>query len=309
VFESTPKVVTIISSTYLDQLVLTSLSLIIAIICYLLATALVIRFVRSKPHSDMTNSNMSASATPSVLSSSTPSIKTAFTIGIIAALAHALYASQTSIVDGQLDLGLRSMMVLISCILVGLYILGGLLMPIKRLGILVFPITLLGLAFSGLWPSSVAAQNQANQAFNSHILVSILAFAVLAIAAIQAVLYAYQEQQIKQRTNPAMLMALPPLQTMEQLLFRLIGVGFLLLSLTLVSGALFSQEIFGHAFEFKHHTILAIMGWLVFAILLFKRATTGIRGSQAVIWTIGGFVLIKLGYFGTKIVTEGLALV
>jgi len=103
-------------------------------------------------------------------------------------------------------------------------------------------------------------------------------------------------------------MALPPLQTMEQLLFRLVGVGFVLLSLTLISGALFSQEIFGQAFTFKHHTILALMGWVVFAILLFKRMTTGIRGSQAVIWTISGFLLIKLGYFGTKIISQSLAM-
>lgn len=268
----------------------------------MLATVLVVRFVRSTPQSNSSTSNASESH-------SIPSIKMAFAVGFAAALAHAFYASQISIVNGELNLGLSSMLVLVSCILVSLYILGGLLMPIKRLGILVFPITLLGLLFSSFWANgNMVELSQRNQAFNTHILISLLAFAVLAIAAIQAVLYAYQEKQIKLRTNPAMLMALPPLQTMEQLLFRLVGVGFILLSLTLVSGALFSQEIFGHAFEFKHHTILALMGWIVFAILLFKRATSGIRGSEAVIWTIAGFVLIKLGYFGTKIISESLAL-
>jgi len=76
----------------------------------------------------------------------------------------------------------------------------------------------------------------------------------------------------------------------------------------LISGAIFSQEIFGHAFVFKHHTILAFLGWLVFAILLLKRVKQGLRGSQAVIWTISGFLLIQLGYFGTKIVSESLSL-
>lgn len=104
-----------------------------------------------------------------------------------------------------------------------------------------------------------------------------------------------------------MLMALPPLQTMEQLLFRLIWTGFILLTLTLLSGAVFSNEIFGKPFEFKHHTILASLGWLVFAILLIKRMSQGLRGSQAVYWTVGGFVLIQLGYFGTKFVSESLA--
>ena len=274
----------------------------------MLATVLVVRFVRSKPV--QRSAPLEASETsiaPSI--NFFYSLKTALLVGCIAAAAHAFYASQVSIIDGQLNLGAGSVLILISCILVSLYILGSLLMPIKRLGILVFPITLMCLLSASLWSSGTTDNiNQQNQSFNGHILISILAFAVLGIAAIQALLYAYQEKQIKVRTNPALLMALPPLQTMEQLLFRLVGIGFMLLSLTLISGALFSQEIFGQAFAFKHHTILALMGWIVFAILLFKRMTTGIRGSQAVIWTIGGFVLIKLGYFGTKIITESLAM-
>jgi len=100
---------------------------------------------------------------------------------------------------------------------------------------------------------------------------------------------------------------LPPLQTMETLLFKMLGVGFVLLTLTLLSGAIFSQLLFGHAFEFKHHTILAILGWMVFGTLLFKRVKHGLRGSQAVAWTIAGFVLIQLGYFGTKFVAESLS--
>ncbi len=287
---------------------MTSLFLAIAVVLYVLATVQVLRFVKSKPSSD-TGASETAQSSDS-LTHTVPSLKLAFVLGCTATLSHAIYASQISIVEGMLDLSLNSMLVLISCILVSLYLLGSTLMPIKRLGILVFPLTAFNLMFSLLWPNEMSSEfgNQ-NQALNSHILISILAFSVLAIAAIQAVLYAYQERQIKQRTNPALLMALPPLQTMELLLFRLVTVGFVLLSLALVSGALFSQEIFGHAFEFKHHTILAMMGWVVFAILLFKRMVTGIPGSQAVLWTIGGFVLINLGYFGTKMITESLAMV
>jgi len=181
-------------------------------------------------------------------------------------------------------------------------------MPIRRLGVLVFPLTMLSLLFACIWQSEAVFHTNQGIAFSGHILISIIAYCLLAIASIQALLYVYQEHQIKNRKSPAMLMTLPPLQTMEQLLFRLVSVGFILLTLTLVSGAFFSQQIFGHAFVFKHHTILAVLGWLVFAILLYKRVKNGLRGSQAVIWTIGGFMLIQLGYFGTKIVSESLAL-
>lgn len=223
-------------------------------------------------------------------------------------VAHGIYAWHISLVGHTLNFGLSSMLVLVSGLIATIFVIGGVLMPIRRLGVLVFPLTILSLIFALIWDDSVTILDNTGIAFNAHILVSLLAYSLLTLATVQALLYVYQERQIKQRTTPAMLLALPPLQTMEILLFRLIACGFILLTLTLVSGAIFSQEIFGHPFTFKHHTILALLGWLVFAVLLFKRVKHGLRGSQAVIWTVAGFLLIQLGYFGTKIVSESLSL-
>ena len=236
------------------------------------------------------------------------SINLAFALGWVATLSHLGFAYLFSFNSGALNFSLSSMAVLVSGLLSLIFVLGGLSLPIRRLGIVVFPLTVLCLVFSQLWNNEVTTLPNSSIAASSHIVISILAYCLLAIAAVQAMLYVYQERQIKNRATPTMLMALPPLQTMEQLLFRLIWTGFILLSLTLVSGVAFSHEIFGKPFEFKHHTILAAMGWLVFAILLIKRVVQGLRGTQAVYWTVAGFVLIQLGYFGTKIVSESLAL-
>ena len=168
--------------------------------------------------------------------------------------------------------------------------------------------TIISLGFSVLWPESNKINPAASSLLSAHIVISLSAYAFIAIALIQALLHWYQERQIRARTQPAMLAALPPLQTMEQLWFRLIVLGFTCLTLTLMSGALFSQRIFGHAFMFQHHTILAICAWVVFLILIFKRLKSGLRGGHAVLWTLGGFALIQLGYFGTKIVSESLKL-
>ncbi|MFT6407043.1 MAG: ABC-type uncharacterized transport system permease subunit [Arenicella sp.] len=261
---------------------------------YGIATVLVALFLRSVKDSntDLDGGKVTAS----------------FIIAAIGAACHIAYALEISIVGKSLNASLSSMTVLMSGLLVVLFLLGGLIMPIRRLGILVFPLTMASIVFAYLWGSQVTPLDNHSVAFSSHIVFSLLAYCLLAIASIQALLYSYQERQIKHRTNPAMLMALPPLQTMEQLLFRLVGFGFVVLCFTVVSGAIFSQELFGYAFVFKHHTILALMGWLVFAILLFKRVKHGLRGSAAVIWTISGFLLIQLGYFGTKIVSEILSL-
>ena len=183
---------------------------------------------------------------------------------------------------------------------------------IQKLGIMVYPLAATSLLFGLYWNGGSglepARQLLPLSAFSTHVLVSILAYSLITIAAIQSILYLYQEIQFKQRATPTMLASLPPLQTMEVLLFRLVGIGFLLLSLTLLSGALFSKEIFGRAFEFNHHTVLALLGWLVFAVLLYRRRSSGLRGLPATAWTLLGFALIQLGYFGTKIVNESLNL-
>jgi ABC-type uncharacterized transport system permease subunit len=271
-----------------------SIFAIFAILLYGLATVLVALFLRSIKDSNVELDGGKVTAS--------------FIVATAGAACHIAYALDISFIKGALNGSLSSMTVLISGLLVVLFLLGGLVMPIRRLGILVFPLTMASIVFSFLWGNQVTLLDNHSLTFSVHIVFSLLAYCLLAIASLQALLYSYQERQIKHRTNPAMLMALPPLQTMELLLFRLVGFGFVILSFTVVSGAIFSQELFGYAFVFKHHTILALMGWLVFAIMLFKRVKQGLRGSAAVIWTISGFLLIQLGYFGTKIVSEILSL-
>ena len=263
---------------------LSTVSLFIALLGYLLATGLLIRSVRT----------------------TSLSINYAAIAALLASLAHAYYAYSISVVNGLLNVSLSSMLVLSSAIVVWLYLLACLLMPIKRLGLLVYPSLLACLLIALMWPSS-SHTTLVNNTLGAHILISLLAYSVLTIATVQALLYVYQERKIKQRIKPTMLLALPPLQTMESLLFQLIAVGFLFLSLTLLSGALFSQQLFGNALAFNHHTILAVMGWAVFAGVLIQRRTRALRGSPAAIWTLLGFSLIQLGYFGTKFVTESLS--
>jgi ABC-type uncharacterized transport system permease subunit len=270
------------------------LFVIFAISLYSLATVLMAIYLRSVK-------NLGADSNDSKL-------RAAFALACVGAAFHIAHALNISLIGQSLNFSLSSMVVLMSGLLMVTFLLGGLVMPIRRLGILVFPLTVISLIFAVIWGNQPVTLDNRGLSFNAHIVISLMAYSLLAIAAIQALLYVYQERQIKNRTNPAMLIALPPLQTMELLLFRLVSVGFVTLTLTLVSGAVFSQEIFGHAFAFKHHTVLAILGWLVYAILLFKRVKHGLRGSRAVIWTIGGFLLIQLGYFGTKIVSEILGL-
>ncbi|NND82627.1 MAG: cytochrome c biogenesis protein CcsA [Gammaproteobacteria bacterium] len=234
------------------------------------------------------------------------SLRLAYLPAVVGCAIHVYFYSVAYRALGGIDFSLSGMMVLVSAILSALFLLGCAFMPIRRLGLLVFPLAAFSLVFAYLWNSEVIVLEVAGKSMTVHILLSIAAFALLTIAAVQALLYLYQDRQFKRRTNPAMLMALPPLQTMESLLVKLVTSGFVLLTIALISGAAFSREIFGQAFEFKHHTVLALAGWVVFGVLLWQRFKGGLSGHSAAIWVVAGAILLQLGYFGTKFISESL---
>ena len=95
---------------------------------------------------------------------------------------------------------------------------------------------------------------------------------------------------------------LPPLQVQESLLFQLIGIGFFMLSLSLVSGVIFIDDIFAQ--HLVHKTALSLVAWVVFGVLLWGRWRHGWRGRTAIRWSLAGAVVLALAYFGSKLVLE-----
>jgi len=96
--------------------------------------------------------------------------------------------------------------------------------------------------------------------------------------------------------------ALPPLETLEELLFHLIKAGFAVLTVSLLTGLVFVSDLFGQ--HLAHKTLLSIFAWLVFAVLLWGRWKKGWRGRVAVKMTLVGIVLLLLSYFGSKLILE-----
>ncbi len=136
----------------------------------------------------------------------------------------------------------------------------------------------------------------------AHLVVSFLAYGLLAVAALHAVMMTMLEKQLH---RGALLQGgTPPLLTLEAMLFKTIGVGFALLTLAVFSGVFFSEELFGTPLQFNHKTVFAILSWLVFGGLLLGRHFRGWRGRTALVWTITGFTLLLLAYLGTQFVLE-----
>jgi ABC-type uncharacterized transport system permease subunit len=101
-----------------------------------------------------------------------------------------------------------------------------------------------------------------------------------------------------------MLASLPPLMTMERILFRMIGLGFVLLTLTVASGALFSESLFGQPLRADQKTIFTLIAWVVFGALLVGRLARGWRGRLALSWTLSGFAMLLIAYAGSRFVLE-----
>jgi ABC-type uncharacterized transport system permease subunit len=114
---------------------------------------------------------------------------------------------------------------------------------------------------------------------------------------------AVAERQLHRR-GTVVFAHLPPLLTLETLLFRMIGVGFLFLTLTLVTGVAFSETLFGRALRLDHKTVFALLSWVIFAWLLAGRLRYGWRGRTALRWTLSGFVMLLLAYVGSRFVLE-----
>jgi ABC-type uncharacterized transport system permease subunit len=155
-----------------------------------------------------------------------------------------------------------------------------------------------------LLPGQHVLANAGSLTFRVHLLMAMLAYSLFTLAALHAILMAVAERHLHRGRLTPLFAGLPPLLTMESLLFRLIHIAFGLLTLTLISGAAFSELIFGKALQFNHKTVFAVLSWLIFAALLFGRHRYGWRGRIALHWTLTGFAVLLLAYVGSRFVLE-----
>ncbi|TDI77990.1 MAG: cytochrome C biogenesis protein [Betaproteobacteria bacterium] len=169
---------------------------------------------------------------------------------------------------------------------------------------LVAPIAAVAVLLPLLFPSLRPLANTEFPAFTAHILIAMMAYSLLTIAALHALLMAVVERRLHNPSMSSVQVNLPPLLDMEELLFRIIWVGFILLTLTLISGAVFSEEVFGQPIKLTHKTLFGFISWGVFAALLTGRKLYGWRGRIAIRWTLIGFVILLLAYLGSKFVLE-----
>lgn len=166
------------------------------------------------------------------------------------------------------------------------------------------PLTILVLLVEWLLPTQNITLDQASTGTTVHIISSVLAFGFLSIASVYALFSAIIDHFLRAHHLNALVRSLPPLVLLEQLLFRLVATGFVLLTVSLASGLAFVNDLFDQ--HLVHKTLLSILAWLVFGLLLFGRLRYGWRGRKAVRLCLAGIALLLLAYFGSKLVLENI---
>lgn len=212
---------------------------------------------------------------------------------------------------GSIRLGFAVMLSATLWISVAAYWLENRNFELDGLRALVLPCAAAAVMLPIIFPGTVVPMADKSPAFSWHIAIAILAYSSLTIAAFHAVLMALQESRLHAHTNPAAsgwfgaaIDRLPALLTMEKLLFRMIGFGFALLTLTVLSGIVFSEQLFGKAFNWDHKTIFTMLSWVLFGALLIGRRWRGWRGKTALSFTLTGFATLLLAYVGSRFVLE-----
>lgn len=253
-----------------------------ATILYLIATIAVLRILRAGPVAGSTRMPV-------------------LMIGSLALLFHACALWHVLMQPDGLHLGLFPAASLIGATGALVVLVSSLFRSIELTAVMVFPFCMISIP-AALWIQTGYAPHPLPHGVGVHVLLSVAAYAVLALAACQAVLVMVQHHQLKEGHIRGVMRIFPPIQVMESLLFELITGGIVLLTGAIISGFVFLDDLFAQ--HVAHKTILTLFSWLVFAILLTGRYFLGWRGVTAVRFTLGGFFLLLLAFFGTQLVLE-----
>jgi len=174
--------------------------------------------------------------------------------------------------------------------------------PVEIMGIIVMPIAAMVLSLDSINTSIHWIAPGSSFELLFHVLSSLVAYSILALAALHAIVLSVQNRFLHSHQPGGIIKLLPPLKTMESLLFEAIIIGFICLSFSLATGLIFLENMFAQ--KLAHKTVLSIAAWFVFATLLIGRWFFGWRGRTAIRWTLTGFISLMLAYFGSKFVLE-----
>ncbi len=185
-------------------------------------------------------------------------------------------------------------------------------MKLDGLLLVLLPAATLAAVLGGLFPDGPLVPHGDSEWLRVHLIIALCAYGLIAVATLHALFMALLDRQLHRPSDSELkhgliaraLDTLPPLLTQERLLFRLIWIGFIVLTLTVITGAIVSMLVFAVPFPLDHKTVFTLLAWFTFGGLLLGRHTRGWRGRKALRWTLAGFAFVLLAYSGSRFVLD-----
>ncbi|MXS85397.1 cytochrome C biogenesis protein [Nitrosomonas sp. HPC101] len=236
-----------------------------------------------------------------------PNVKLQQFMMFIPLIVHGVVLYHSVFMDDMLSFGVGNAISAIVWLTALIYWVSGFFPSLRGLQNLMAPISAIAaiaVLVPLLLPSVHPLAHAGMTAFVTHLLAAMLAYSLFTIAALHAALMTLLERRLHHPVVSAIFVQLPPLLVMDKMLFRLVWIGFILLSLTLLSGIVFSEELFGKSVPLTHKSLFGFVSWGIFAALLAGRHLYGWRGRTAIRWLLAGFVALVLSYLGSKFVLE-----
>ena len=222
-------------------------------------------------------------------------------IGAVGLVLHAMLLSRFIGSVSALELSIANVLSLVGFGLAVVGLFAGLRPGLRGLAAALLPVAAIGALASGAGEFTRPLEGLGWE-MQAHIAISVVAYTLLSVGALIAVLIYFQDRALRRRSLAVWLRVLPPLETMEQVLFTTLHAGVVLLTLSVFSGLVFVDNVFAQ--HLVHKTVLSIVALAVFGILLLGRWRFGWRGRKAIHWTLAGYSTLVLGYFGSRIVLE-----
>ncbi|MFP6796488.1 MAG: cytochrome c biogenesis protein CcsA [Pseudomonadales bacterium] len=228
-------------------------------------------------------------------------------LALFALFFHGLFVYSVLWTESGIDLSFFNVAALISFAISGAVLLASIREPVHNLYVFVFLISVLAvsgcLVVNAIATGPSATPRPVSPPLFVHIVASVIAYSILTLAACQSILVLTLERRIRNRVAIDVFHVLPPLETLEAMLFRFLWAGLGILTISIATGFVFLSDKFSEHLS-QHHTVLSVASWIVYASLLTGHVKFGWRGVTTTRWSLMAFGLLALAYFGTKFVIE-----
>lgn len=179
---------------------------------------------------------------------------------------------------------------------------------VDLLGPFTMPVVFVLMLSSSILPREIKPLSPVLQSYwlGIHTFLAFLGDAAFATAFGVGIMYLIQEHHLKTKRLGGLFQRLPNLQILDEINYKLITLGFPLLTLAIITGALWAESAWGSYWRWDPKEVWSLITWFIYALVLHARLTAGWRGRKAAMLSIAGFISVIFTFFGVNLLLKGL---